>query len=453
MSQIQLELIAQIEDLLDDLKLTVVIPPASVVLTTEAQLDAALAEAAPGAVLTLSASLVYTKPLTLRKSVTLAAELLPEGRMTREPRLPRFTAGLTVPGSDVTLRGLEVRHTNPLTEITSVTGANVTFDRLRLLGDAIKGARRGVAGNGINLAIVRCYMDDCFQSYPGNDSQAILVWNTPGPVLIEDNFLSAGSETIMLGGADPSSEANVPNHVTIRGNTITANPEWQTKAIGIKTRLEIKNGKNVLIEGNEISQCWGGKGQDGYLLTLTVRNQDGRAPYSTIEHVVIRNNQFSQGAAAINILGVDNLQPSQRVTDVQIVDNTFTDINARQYTGSLKLMLVGRGPLDTTIARNEFVGSGHTSVLYFHSGTPKCENFSVTDNVWPKTKYGIFGDNTSVGGAWNQYVASGELARNVTVAPVPPPTPTPAARSVQVVIAGIVLVGFVAALAVAMGWC
>jgi hypothetical protein len=432
MSQQQLDLVATMESLLAqtdaalaELKATITdtdpeppIPPNPdvVFVETEADLDAALTAAAPGDIISLSGDLVYTRGFTLSKSVILEADSLPPGRMTREPQLPQFVAGLKVTASDATLRGIEVRHTNPLTDIVIVTGENVLLDRCRILGDPVEGAKRGLAGNAISLEVVQCYIDDCFQSYPGSDSQAILIWDTPGPVVIEDNYLCAGSETIMLGGGDPSSEANVPSHITIRGNTITANPEWQFKAIGVKSRLELKNCRDVLIENNIIEQCWGGHGQDGYLLALTVRNQDGDAPYSTIENVVIRHNDFAHAAAAITLQGVDDNHESGRMTNIEIVDNDFSDLDSKKYSGSVKMMLVGRGPKATTIARNLFAGSGHTSTIYFHSPTPKCESFDVVENTWPATKYGIFGSDTPSGTtAWDYNVESGSCEGNVTV--------------------------------------
>jgi len=434
MSQEQLDLIATMESLLTqtqgalaELKATITEPepgpeppdpPAMIFVDSEADLDAAIADAVPGDNLVLANELVYNKKLTLAKSLTLTAETVPEGRMTRDPTLPLFTGGLSVTANDVTLVGLEIGHTNHLTDIVTVTGAHVVLDRLRILGDPVEGAKRGLAGNAVNLIVRQCYIDDCFQSYPGSDSQAILVWDTPGPVLIEDNYLCAGSETVMLGGGDPASEANVPCDITITNNTITANPAWQAKPIGVKSRLELKNAKHVLIENNEISQCWGGHGQDGYLLSLTVRNQDGHAPYSTVQNVIIRHNWFHHAAAAINILGEDDNHDSVRMADVEITDNEFTDLNPTTYTGSVKLMLIGRGPLRMTIGANTFSGGGHTSTIYFHSPNPKCEDFNVVDNTWPESKYGIFGSDTPAGvTAWDYNVESGSCEGNEIVPP------------------------------------
>ncbi|MCU1381996.1 MAG: hypothetical protein JWL71_693 [Acidobacteria bacterium] len=409
--------------------LAVPAPPAGVVLDTPAALDAALAAAAPGAVLTLSRTLVYPTALTLARAVTLQADgLTALTRMDTTTPLPSFRDGITIRGDQVTLIGLEVRKGNPLTDIVTFTGASVTLDRLRILGDPLKGAKRGIAANGNGDAvIVRSYVDDCFQTYPGNDSQAIIAWDMAPGLRIEDNFLRAGSETVMIGGADSSTAARTPTNIVIRGNTITKRPEWQAMAIGVKNALELKNATHVLVENNDISYSWGGHGQDGYLLLMTVRNQDGRAPWSTVQDVVVRGNRFSHAAGAINLLGLDNIKetsaskptplgtvrPSVRMARIAITGNTFTDLDPTTYAGSNRMILIGSGPTQVTIDQNTFAGAHIGSQVYFY-GTPPAEGFRVTNNTWPPSTYGIKGDGVASGGAtWAAFVSGGTLAGNV----------------------------------------
>jgi hypothetical protein len=392
--------------------------PTPAAITTPEALDRALAAAAPGAVLTLSPALVYPQSLTLRQAVTLQSDV-PLARMDRTTPLPSFRGGLTIAGDGITLVGVEVRHPNPLTDIVLISGAHVTLDRVRVLGDPQKGAKRGIAANSNgDVTIRRSYVDDAFQSYPGNDSQAIGAWDLAPGLLIDDNYLAGGSETIMIGGADPASEARSPRDIVIRKNTITKNPAWQTQAIGVKNTLELKNARQVVIEDNVIEYAWGGKGQDGYLLMLTVRNQGGKAPYSTIQDVTIRRNRYAHGAAAINILGRDNNQPSTPMARVTITEEAFTDLDPTKYSGSSRMILINGGPSELAITTTTFSGAGLTSALYF-AGGPPLERFTFSDNTYPKTRYGIFGSSARAGVdaqgvpyAWTQYVASGTLEGN-----------------------------------------
>ena len=80
----------RIQELLQTLQTTLIPPPPSPI-ATPAELTAALAGTDP--VLTLDPALVFPTALTIRRSVTLQASAVPEGRMSREPLLPRFNGG------------------------------------------------------------------------------------------------------------------------------------------------------------------------------------------------------------------------------------------------------------------------------------------------------------------------------------------------------------------------
>ena len=393
-------------------------PPKPTIITNAAQLDRALAAATDGTRLVLDPMLTYPVFLKVTQlNLTLESAATPTERMTKDAPAPRFEKGISVLGNGIHLVGLDIRNSDG-TDIVTIYGANVALDHCRVLGDPVKGAKRGVAANSDgNCRIVGCYIDDCFGPYPGNDTQAICAWNMAPGLLIENCYLSGGSETVMIGGADPQNELRNPADITIRGCTITKNPVWQTQAVGVKNTLELKNARRVVIENNDLSYSWGGRGQAGYLLMLTVRNQDGKDPTAAIQDVQIQGNRFSHGAAAINILGRDNLQASDVMARVSITHNTFEDLSPLTYqtkldAGSKKLLQIDGGPVDLVIAGNSFAGTGHTSALYF-AGGPPCERCTFTGNRYPKTKYGIFGTNTTPGqAAWDTYVASGVLGPN-----------------------------------------
>ena len=396
--------------------------PTAAVIVTPADFDKALAAAAPGATLLLDPTLVYPSPLTLATPIRLQAAIdLPTGRMTPDVKLPIFAGSITVSGDDVSLVGLEIRSVDLGWSVVTISGARTLVDRCRILGDPTRGAHRGIAANGNgNVMITRCYVEDCFGPYPGDDTQAICAWDMANGLVIEDNYLSGGSETIMLGGADSSSVDRMPSDVTIRGNTITKRAAWQGQPVNVKNALEIKAGRRVLIANNEISGSWGGHGQDGYALMLTVRNQGGKAPWSTIQDVTVTGNHFSQAAAAINILGRDDRANivSAPLQHVSITNNVFDGLDAKKYTGSAKMIQIGWGPDAVTIDGNTFTGTGMTSQVYFQGPVPpQCTSLQITNNRWPKTTYGIFasGVTNDQKAAWAKYVASGSHDGNTEV--------------------------------------
>lgn len=372
--------------------------------------DAALAGAADTIV--LDTSFVYSKPLTLSRSVHLRTAMPHTGRVSRDEQLPTFQKGIVISAPHVHLTEVAVTHDDPTQPIIAVRAFGTTLTRVRVLGDPARGSKRGVEGNGEALSMEGCYVADCFGPYPGGDCQAFCAWDTPGPITITDCYLEGSTETLMIGGADPRDDAHVPSDIVIRACTITKNPAWQSRAVGVKNTLELKNARRVLITNCDVQYSWGGKGQDGYLLMLTPRNQNGTAPYSGVQDVVVTGNRFAHGAGGLAILGSDNNHPSLRTAGVKIVGNTFDDLDPIKFAGSNKMILIVAGPQNVTIDQNQFAGSNIGSQVYF-DGSPQAEGLVVTNNTWPKSKYGVFGTGASVGKAWDKYVASGTLSGNL----------------------------------------
>lgn len=391
-------------------------------ISTPGALDAALSTAVPGDILRLSNSLVYPYQLKVtRPGISLIGESPVSGQMTSDAPAPVFTAGVDVPASGVSLVGLSVTDINTTGDVVMVTGEHCMLNRCHIFRNPGTGKwnKRGIAANGAFMVISGCRVEDFQGPYPspsGADFQAILIWNTPGPVTVINNYLEGSSETLMVGGADPDNESMLPSDIYVMFNKITKNQAWQGQQVSCKNAVEFKNVRRASLVGNEISYSWGGHGQDGYLLMLTVRNQSGSAPYSTIEDLMISRNVFSHGAAAINVLGRDNNKPSQVLSRVRISNNIFDDLDPVRFTGSNRMILIGGGPQDLTIDGNKFRGTGIGSQVYFTSTTPKCARLKITNNEWPKSKYGVFGSGMTIGKAWDACVDSDSvLAGNVEV--------------------------------------
>lgn len=424
------ELIDRIEQDLKILRAQLPPPlPTAPLISTPELLDAAIAGGMP--IITLAPTLVYPKPLTLAQPVILQSAV-PLQRIDRATPLPSFTGGLTITGLTIQVIGVEVRHPNPLTDIVIVTGLHDTLDRVRVLGDPVKGAKRGVSGNSAgDLKILRSYIADCFLPL-GQDSQAIAAWDMGAGLFIDDTYLEGGSESFLIGGADPSSDARRPRDVTLIHSTVTKNPAWMPLAIGVKNIIELKNVERATITDNDISYSWGGHGQDGYAVVFTVRNQDGRDPGATIKNVTFTNNRIAHAAAALNILGLDaikesltgsgrvpigQVRPSVRATGITIANNTWTDLDPVAWKGSAKLIIIEQVPDDLTIDQNVFTGAVYNSAVYFSGGAPG-QRVTFTTTTVPRSTYGMFGVGvtakphlfTAINPAWLAYTAASTIS-------------------------------------------
>ena len=421
------------EQALEVLKIT---PPQPESIATPGAFTAALEAAAPGAVLQLAPEFSYPDALTIRKPVTVQG-VTGSDRMDLDTPMPKFTGGLTLAGDDVTVRGVEVRRST-VGDIVVLRGARVTLERSRVLGDPVKGVKRCVQTNGKgDVKVLRNYVADCFLPSPGQDSQAIGGWEMDPGLLIEDNYLEGGSETIMFGGADSSSDDKTPADIVIRGNTIGKKLAWFGQAIGVKNVLELKNAKRVLIEKNDFCCSWT-QGQVGFGLTLTVRNQDGGAPWSTIQDVTIRNNTWRDIASAIAILGRDDIKETREGRDVPmgtvrrsvpmarvtISGDTFALDPVKYGKGNInsKAIQIGGGPIALTIENVTITSASRVgSALSFPAG-PIVSGFRFINVTVPASRYGLFGDASTVAAAnwtatnptWMKYVQDGTI-ENVTV--------------------------------------
>jgi hypothetical protein len=101
----------------------------------------------------------------------------------------------------------------------------IVLDRVYVHGDRVQGQKRGVALNGAAITIRNSYISDI--KAVGVDSQAIGGWNGPGPFTIENNYLEATGEVVLLGGADPEIPNLVSAGVIVRNNHMTRPMSWR----------------------------------------------------------------------------------------------------------------------------------------------------------------------------------------------------------------------------------
>jgi hypothetical protein len=211
------------------------------------------------------------------------------------------------------------------------TGRDLIVDRCTLRGDPTVGAHRGIMVNGDGALILQCHVDQIFDI--GRDTQAISGWDGTRNIVIEDCYLSAAGETVMFGGADSTSPERIPTAITILNSTLTKDPAWFSQGKQIKNALELK----ACIDF-EMTDCvleYGGisEGQGGYVILLSVRNQDGTAPWSTVQHVLIARCHARYGASGIKITGRDDGQASIPLDDVVLNEVAFTDMDPQGLSG------------------------------------------------------------------------------------------------------------------------
>lgn len=261
-------------------------------------------------------------------------------------------------------------------------------------------------------------MDSYFSDFKmiSEDSQAIIGWSGPGPYLIRNNYLEAAGENVMFGGGDPSIPDLVPADIEIRGNQFSRPTAWQAEQPdykgthwSIKNLFELKNARRVLVDGNLFEYNWP-QSQNGFAILFTVRNQDGKAPWSVVEDITFSNNIVRHVASAINILGQDDNHPSQRTRRIMIRNNLFEDIGGQWGDGDLLQMLDGAEAV--TIEHNTALQSGRILNL---EGRPHV-GFTFRNNIVRENEYGIVGTDTGPGQATlERYFIDPQLRGNLFI--------------------------------------
>lgn len=340
-----------------------------------------------------STDLVITKPVTL-----IGGQLL---------------GNTQVKASNVTFLQTKFKGTTNGQTIL-VAGEGTTVNDCDLVGSDI-GQHRGILANAKNITIKNTRISNIWHSI---DTQAILGYEGTENLLVEDCYLEASGENIMFGGADPSSESLIPKNIVIRNCHMYKPMEWLTKAnCGVKNLFELKNVKNILVENCVFENCFV-DAQIGFAIVMSVRNQDGRAPFSTIEDVIFRNNTVKHMAGAISVLGKDYLATSQMMKRVLIEGNKFEDINPALFGVNGRQIQISHGGQDVVFRNNTFDGVGLNSLFSFTGGLgDPLTGMVVEGNRFQEGSYGIVGDGApSIGkAAFDYYNPSGYTWTNNTI--------------------------------------
>jgi len=253
---------------------------------------------------------------------------------------------------------------------------NLVFDRCYVHSTGLNKARRGFAINSAETSILNSYVSGFAGA--GDETQAISGWNGPGPFHIVNNFLEAGGEVILIGGSDPSIKDLVPTDIEIRRNYLHRPIEWQGRAT-IKGTFELKNAKKVVIDGNVL---------DSRIRTtafvITVRNQNGKAPWSTIEDVEITNNIVRLANGGINILGNDNEHQSQTARGIRFSNNLMLDLVGDNPANIVYFLQINGGE-SVTVDHNTVQQAGNIITSY---GQPT-QSFVFRNNIVQFGTYGI----------------------------------------------------------------
>lgn len=238
--------------------------------------------------------------------------------------------------------------------------------------------RRGLALNSSETIVKNSNIEGF--GFPDQETQGICGWAGTDNVKILNNYIEGGAENIMFGGSDPASSDMIPTNIEVRRNHLRKPAIWRGKA-SMKTLFELKNARNVEFAENLLENSW-----IGSAMRITVRNQDGKAPFSTLENINIRDNLIIGAGDGINILGKDDANPSATMRGLTISNNVFLVIDPQKHEGSGYFVQISGGE-NILIEHNTVFNSGNT--VTFYGDLPR--NLVIRNNIIGHGEYGVHG--------------------------------------------------------------
>ncbi|HJQ68943.1 MAG TPA: right-handed parallel beta-helix repeat-containing protein [Blastocatellia bacterium] len=177
----------------------------------------------------------------------------------------------------------------------------------------------------------------------------------------------------------------------VTGQADGAVPPRNATRWSVKNLFELKNARRVTIDGNLFENNWV-DAQSGFAILFTVRNQDGTAPWSVTEDIQFTNNIVRHSAGGVNILGQDDLHPSDKAKRIEIKNNLFDDIGGARWGTNGRFLQI-TDSADVSVVNNTVIHTGNIITAY---GRPNSA-FVFINNLMQNNEYGVVGDNSQSG--------------------------------------------------------
>ena len=298
----------------------------------------------------------------------------------------------------------------------------IVFDRCYVHGNNDTGInfRRGIALNGNWMGVVDSYLSNFHDK--GTDSQAIQGWGGSGPYKIYNNFLEAASENLLFGGGGGDPAPNVvPTDIEIQRNYFFKRASWIGAGYHVKNLFELKNARNVLVDGNVFESTW--TDEQKQAIVLKSSNEGGACTWCVTEHVTFTNNIVRHVQNGLLIHAKESpwnpqVQPLA-VNHVKIENVLFSDVTnwanrpSPTYTG--QIYAIFDGVTDVMIIHT--TAEGTDWILDTAGNTPNNPNLTFRDNVVERGAYGIKSTNPFTEGTstLNQFYTPYTYQKNLLV--------------------------------------
>jgi hypothetical protein len=362
----------------------------------------------PGDTITIPDGDVSTGNFTINKSLNIV------GGVGSRIISPTFDPAIKIPPGTgpVVLRGLEITCAETMARMSVLVEygsggpdqdtldkvpKGLTIDKCDIHAYPHTDIQRGVAANGANFRITNSKVREIHGV--GYDTQAVCVWNGPGPFTLLDCYFEGAGENVMFGGALPSIQGLIHSDIEVRRcyffkprSWYTNDPSYAGIQWTVKNLFELKNARRVIVEGNVFENNWT-QAQAGRAIVFTPRPSDSGAA-ALIEDVLFQHNIIKNVGSGILLLGIDDPPQPQdvRLKRVKVLNNLWiVDGPVNESNGVFATVI--NGTEDVTFENNTAFQTGS---LILTDYLPN-QRFVFINNIGRHNDYGIFGSGSGVG--------------------------------------------------------
>ena len=184
---------------------------------------------------------------------------------------------------------------------TSTLCNNITLDRCIIHGDNTYGCTHGYNMDGNYIEADSCYFYNCLDYQNGSDAQAIFFANSNGPYRINNCYLEASVECMIVGGIPLSITNVLPSDIQLTKCYFYR----RTNSVDSKNLLEFKMGQRILIDSCHFESMFENANQGGQAVNFSNIDQTGNAtnPWITVQDVTMTNCNFNNCPNGITING------------------------------------------------------------------------------------------------------------------------------------------------------
>ncbi len=298
------------------------------------------------------------------------------------------------------------------TSVAQLPG-DIILDRVYIHGNTTLDVRRAVTNNGARVAVIDSWISEIHSKF---DAQGISGWNGPGPYKYVNNFIEASAASIGSGGSDPTIAGMVPADFEIRRNHLTKNLAWKGIWV-LKTILETKNARRLLIDGNVMENS-AQDGQQGFALVFFSQNQQHTAPWSVTEHITITNNVMRNVNAGFQLGAQYYTNDAVSMNHVTIRNNVLIGVDGPSQAGigtSFGRVFQIAGVIPQLTIEHNTGFSPNSSTFIWDDAAVAVPDQRIRNNLGGGGNYQIFNGVTAPGlPAWQRVAGPGsEFVGNV----------------------------------------